>query len=184
MLRLLSDDDIRLSPTNPIAIKALRAERRKLFRALSGCLTRDYARLLAGISDGMVQSGVDRPDLARALAKNRCYFALAICSVEFRLAFMPPESAKSIFPVLVGAFDAFRGSGRQLLGRSFPGLIALANALQRCSCSSARLAASQFPTTDIQLNTQYFPDFRAVHLSPANGIQRPRFPPVSAEDPD
>ena len=34
----------------------------------------------------MLQSGVDRPDLARALAKNRVLFAIAMCKVEFHLA--------------------------------------------------------------------------------------------------
>ncbi|HWE49282.1 MAG TPA: hypothetical protein VG273_05815 [Bryobacteraceae bacterium] len=105
MLRLLSDEDIRFIAGDPIGFKALRAERRKLFRRYLSCLTKDYARLLAGIRMVMVQSGVDRPDLAKALAKNRALFALAICKVEFRLALHAAGIGAVDVSGLVGAFD-------------------------------------------------------------------------------
>lgn len=108
MIRLLSDEDIQFVAGNKLAIKALRVERRKLFRRYLACLTKDYARLLAGIRMVMVNSGVDRPDLARALAKNRAMFALAICNVEFRLALHAAGIGKVDISGLVGAFDTLR----------------------------------------------------------------------------
>jgi hypothetical protein len=86
MLRLLSDADLEFLPAGSPLRRTLRARRRELFRAYLRCLTRDYARLLAGVRYVMTQSRVDRPDLAHALLKNRVLFALAICKVEYRLA--------------------------------------------------------------------------------------------------
>ena len=86
MLRLLSDEDLAFLPAQSPLRAGLRARRRALFRGYLRCLTRDYGRLLAGVRYTMVQSGTDRPDLARALAKNRVLFAIAICKVEYRLA--------------------------------------------------------------------------------------------------
>jgi hypothetical protein len=86
MLRLLSDTDLDFLPPGSPLRRTLRARRRELFRAYLRCLTRDYARLLAGVRYVMTQSRVDRPDLAHALLKNRVLFALAICKVEYRLA--------------------------------------------------------------------------------------------------
>lgn len=86
MLRLLSQDDLAFVPADPKLQTAFRAKRRELFRGYLRCLARDYAVLLAGVRAVMLQSGVDRPDLAQALAKNRILFATAMCKVEFRLA--------------------------------------------------------------------------------------------------
>jgi hypothetical protein len=108
MLRLLSDEDIRFVAGNPLAIKLLRAERRKLFRGYLACLTKDYAKLLGGIRMVMVQSGVDRPDLAKALAKNRVLFALAVCRVEFRLALHAAGIGQVDISGVVGAFESLR----------------------------------------------------------------------------
>src|SRR5947209_10650087 len=74
MLRLLDDSDLRLLPRNSSLYKTVRAERRKLFRSYLACLTKDYGRLLAGLRMVMAKSSVDRPDLVRALAKNRTLF--------------------------------------------------------------------------------------------------------------
>jgi hypothetical protein len=86
MLRLLSDEDLSFVSASAHLRKTLRSRRRELFRGYLNCLTRDYARLLGGVREVMVQAGIDRPDLAKALAKNRVFFAMAICRVEYRLA--------------------------------------------------------------------------------------------------
>jgi hypothetical protein len=108
MLRLLSEDDLRLVAGNAASLKMLRAERRKIFRGYLACLTKDYASLLAVVRMVMVQSNMDRPDLARALAKNRALFALAVCKVEFRLALHWAGIGNVEVSALVGAFDALR----------------------------------------------------------------------------
>ena len=80
MLRLLNEEGVGSGP-----VRAFRARRRAIFRKYLRCLVQDYGQLLAGIRLAMVASGVDRPELARALAKNRFLFMLAICRIEFAL---------------------------------------------------------------------------------------------------
>jgi hypothetical protein len=109
MLRLLSNDDLEFVSADGKLRRALRARRRALFRGYLRCLTRDYAQLLAGVRRAMVQSGADRPDLARALAKNRVLFAVAMCKIEFSLALHAAGIGKVEISALVAALEALRG---------------------------------------------------------------------------
>lgn len=111
MLRLLSDNDLAFL-ADPKQRKSLKTRRRLLFREYLRCLARDYATLLAGVRDAMVRSGVDRPDLARALARNRMLFAIAICKVEFRLALHATGAGTVDISGLVDALEALRGQVR------------------------------------------------------------------------
>jgi hypothetical protein len=106
MLRLLSDEDLAFVSASAHLSRTVRARRRQLFRSYLNCLTRDYAYLLAGVRAVMVQSGIDRPELARALAKNRILFAMAICKVEFRLTMHAAGVGKVDVSALVGAMEA------------------------------------------------------------------------------
>jgi hypothetical protein len=108
MLRLLADGDLQLLSTNQALLKKVRAERRRLFRTYLGYLTKDYARLLGGLRLAMVQSGVDRPDLAKALARNRMLFTMVVCKVQYRLALHALGIGKVDVSGLVAAFDAMR----------------------------------------------------------------------------
>jgi hypothetical protein len=108
MLRLLSDEDLSFVSANNNLRKTLRTRRRELFRSYLRCLTRDYAHLLAGVRSAMVQSGMDRPDLARALAKNRTLFMITIYKVEFRLALHAVGMGKVDISGLVDALEALR----------------------------------------------------------------------------
>ena len=108
MLRLLSERDANLLIGNPALRRTVRSQRCKLFRRYLTCLTRDYGYLLQGIRVAMVQSGVDRPDLARALAKNRIHFAWAICRIEYRLALYTVGVGRVDVSGLVLAFDTLR----------------------------------------------------------------------------
>lgn len=118
MLRLLSDDDLAFVSGNRKLQAALRTQRRNLFRGYLRCLTRDYAHLLAGVRAVMAQSGMDRPDLAKALAKNRFLFTLAICKVEFRLAIHATGVGTVEISGLVDALEALRGQVRVLSSAS------------------------------------------------------------------
>jgi hypothetical protein len=109
MLRLLSDDDFAFLGSNSKLQADLRAKRRALFRSYLNCLTRDYAHLLASVRQAMVHSGVDRPDLARALARNRVLFAIAICKVEFRLMMHATGMGSVDISGLVEALETLRG---------------------------------------------------------------------------
>jgi hypothetical protein len=108
MLRLLSNDDLAFVSANSKLQKELRAKRRNLFRGYLACLTRDYAHLLACVRQAMIHSGVDRPDLARALARNRVLFAIAICKVEFRLAIHAAGIGNVDIAGLVEALETLR----------------------------------------------------------------------------
>jgi hypothetical protein len=109
MLRLLSDADLAFVSADSKLQRSLRARRRDLFRGYLRCLTKDYARLLAGVRQAMILSGADRPDLARALAKNRALFALAICKIEFRLALHATGVGSVDISGLVDAMETLRG---------------------------------------------------------------------------
>jgi hypothetical protein len=109
MLRLLSDEDFGFVARNSSLRRTLRSRRRELFRGYLRCLMRDYAHLLAGVRTVMVQSGVDRPDLAHALAKNRVLFVMAICKVEMRLTLHAVGVGKVEISGLVDALEALRG---------------------------------------------------------------------------
>jgi hypothetical protein len=107
MLRLLSDADLQFVPAH--LRSSVRADRRMIFRRYLKCLAKDYARLLAGIRMAMVRSGVDRPELARALAKNRLLFSLAVCRIEYRLTLHAAGLGYVDVSGLVEALDALRG---------------------------------------------------------------------------
>lgn len=109
MLRLLSNDDLEFVSANVNLQKALRTTRRAVFRGYLRCLTRDYAHLLAGVRQAMVQSGTDRPDLARALAKNRVLFAIAVCKIEVSLALHAAGIGSVRISGLVDALETLRG---------------------------------------------------------------------------
>jgi hypothetical protein len=110
MLRLLSDADLDFASASPVLRGKVRARRREMFRSYLRCLTRDYAGLLSGLRLIMVESGVDRPDLAKALAKNRLMFALVLCRIEIHLQLHVLGIGKVDVSGLVGALDALRGA--------------------------------------------------------------------------
>ncbi|MDQ6664981.1 MAG: hypothetical protein M3Z23_11375 [Acidobacteriota bacterium] len=90
MERLLEEADCRFLASHPavgrkVAAK-MRTHRREIFRGYLNCLSKDYARICASIRLIMLQSGIDRPDLAKALLRNRLIFTAALAGVEFRLA--------------------------------------------------------------------------------------------------
>ena len=114
MLRLLSDEDLAFVSGNAHLSRTLRTRRRQLFRGYLNCLTRDYAHLLAGVRAAMAASGADRPELARALARNRILFALAICRVEFRLALHAAGIGNVDVSALVSAMDALSAQVKAL----------------------------------------------------------------------
>jgi hypothetical protein len=58
----------------------------------------------------MMESGVDRPDLAKAIAKNQMLFAFALYRVEFHLHLHALGVGKVDVSGLVAALNALRGS--------------------------------------------------------------------------
>ena len=64
----------------------------------------------------MAGSGADRPDLARALAKNRMLFSLAVYRIEVRLALHSLGIGTVDISGLVGAFEGLRAQVSSTLG--------------------------------------------------------------------
>jgi len=88
MLRLLDESDsefVAAGFPGGAELRRFRAERRSLFRVYLRNLGSDHARIIGAIRDLLVQSQLDRPDLAKALYRCQCMFALAMISVEFKL---------------------------------------------------------------------------------------------------
>jgi hypothetical protein len=108
MLRLLSEEDLGFVAANKALHRTLMSGRRKLFRSYLRCLTRDYGYLLAGVRSAMAGSSEDRPELARALAKNRALFAFAVYKVEVRLAMHTLGVGTVDISGLVEAFEGLR----------------------------------------------------------------------------
>ncbi len=110
MLRLLSSDDLNFAARHPVLRAKIAARRRELFRGYVRCLTKDYGRLLARVRRLMVESGVDRPDLAKALAKNQFVFALALCRIELHLRLHALGLSNVDVSGLVEALDGLRAT--------------------------------------------------------------------------
>lgn len=111
MLRLLSEDDFQFVASSPALRKQLRARRRQIFRSYLRCLARDYSRLFSGVRWIMVNSNVDRPDLAILLSRQRRAFALALCRIEWKLALHAAgfEHVKFDVSGMVSALDNLTG---------------------------------------------------------------------------
>ena len=89
MERLLSEDDIRFLKSQPgyepNMEKALRSDRRKIFRAYLRSLGRDFNRLHLALRLVVLHSPEDRPDLATALIKQKLLFFAGLVAIHARL---------------------------------------------------------------------------------------------------
>ena len=90
MFRLLDESDcgfVAAGFPGSSNLRRFRAERRSLFRVYLRNLGADHARIVGAIRNLLVQSQMDRPDLAKALYRCQLMFAMAMVSVEFKLVF-------------------------------------------------------------------------------------------------
>ncbi|HUJ20902.1 MAG TPA: hypothetical protein VLX58_05230 [Bryobacteraceae bacterium] len=89
MERLLEETDYQYlaskSANNQKLEKQLRAKRVRIFSAYVSCLSRDFTRICNAIKKMMVDSRVDRPDLAGLLMKQHFIFTITVLSIEVRL---------------------------------------------------------------------------------------------------
>jgi hypothetical protein len=89
MQRLLSDTDLKYLAAQPgitaKTVNQLRRERRRIFKAYLRNLVRDFHRLHLAARMTLLYASEDRPDLAKALLRQRATFTWAVLMVEFRL---------------------------------------------------------------------------------------------------
>jgi hypothetical protein len=89
MLRLLSDDDNEFLLTNcgysGSMIRRVRAERRRIFRAYLQNAVRDFNRIHHAARIMLLDSPVDRPDLAAMLTRQRIAFEANVLLVQYHL---------------------------------------------------------------------------------------------------
>ncbi len=88
MYRLLDESDcgfVSAGFPGSTTLRRFRAERRSLFRVYLRNLGADHGRIVGAMRDLLVESQMDRPDLAKALYRCQLMFALAMISVEFKL---------------------------------------------------------------------------------------------------
>jgi hypothetical protein len=118
MERLLSEEDYQFLAAqkgyDPRIVRRLRCERRKIFREYLHCLRRDFGRLEAAARVLMVNSSVDRPDLAKALLRQRLFFTYGVLAAECRLMLHGLGLGTVDTGRLVGSLDAMRAQLGQL----------------------------------------------------------------------
>lgn len=89
MERLLEETDYRYVSVQPgdnkILQKRLRHQRVRIFGSYVNCLSQDFTRICNAIKKVMVDSQVDRPDLAGLLMKQHFIFTFTVLTIEFRL---------------------------------------------------------------------------------------------------
>ena len=119
MFRLLDESDFEFIHSGVLGrsqLRHFRAERRSFFRVYLRDLRGDHARILGAMRNFLVESNLDRPDLAKALYRCQFMFALAMVSIEFNLL----RQAMGIGTVDVRSlFSAVQGLQLQLSDMKF-----------------------------------------------------------------
>ncbi len=88
MVRLLDESDFGLvarAPGHSRLLLRFRSERRSLFRTYLRDLRSDQAAILHSIRNLLVESRIDRPELAIALYRCQVMFTMALVSIECKL---------------------------------------------------------------------------------------------------
>ena len=116
--RLLDGKDLEYLSSRPgcgrMLANRFRQERTNIFRGYTRCMRKDFGRVLSAIKVLMVHSQVDRPDLARLIAKQRCVFAFAMLTVECRLVMFRYGIGSVDLQALLAPLDAIRLEVRTL----------------------------------------------------------------------
>jgi hypothetical protein len=118
MERLLEDADYQYlaskTGNNRTLEKQLREKRLGIFHSYITCLSQDFTRICRAIKKIMVDSQVDRPDLAGLLMKQHFIFTLTVLSIEVRLVLYNVGIGTPDGRDLVDSLDAMCGQLRTL----------------------------------------------------------------------
>ena len=115
MIRLLQEEEFAFACGNRQLVRRMQRQRRQIFRSYLRCLAKDYGHLLTGIRLIMVQSPVDRPELAITLLRSQTSFTLSLCRIELRLWLFVPGLRNVDVSGLLGAVEALRATQAALL---------------------------------------------------------------------
>jgi hypothetical protein len=112
MLRLLNGDDLESLRSQPDFTPAmevqLRVERCRVFRDYLRCLTMDFNRVGTALKIVMLQSGLDRPELASTILHQQILFSFGLAAVHCRLFLYRWGICGVDVTSLVKVFDAMR----------------------------------------------------------------------------
>ena len=118
MERLLLKDDYAFLAAqpgyDPSILRRLRAERRKIFRHYFRCLKKDFHRLENTVRLYMVHASDDRPELAKALFRQRLVFSFAVMVIECHLLLHGFGLGTVDIRGVVGSLEAMRAQLGQL----------------------------------------------------------------------
>ncbi len=112
MMRLLDDGDLEFlraeAGASSRSLARLRAQRSRIFLEYLGYLRGDFRRVCTAIKFLMLQSSVDRPDLAALLIRSQATFALVSALMGMRVLLFRWGICGADASVLVRTFDAMR----------------------------------------------------------------------------
>ena len=112
MLRLLNGADLELLRSQPGFKPAmetqLRVQHGKVFRDYLRCLTMDFNRVGTALKIVMLQSGLDRPELASTILHQQMLFSWGLIAVHFRLFLYEQGICSVDVTGLVKVFDGMR----------------------------------------------------------------------------
>jgi hypothetical protein len=118
MMRLLDERDLEFLRSQPGFTRRmeakLRAQRCQIFRGYLRGLEADFRRVCTAVKVLMLQSQLDRPDLASVLVRNQAAFALGLATVNVRLILYRWGLGGVDVSVLVKTFDTMRLELRSL----------------------------------------------------------------------
>lgn len=106
MLRLLDESDWGLVDSRER--RRFQAERRSIFRGYLRELRADHGRIIEAMRNLLVESQIDRPDLAVAMLRCQFMFGLAMLSIEFKLLVHASGLGSVDVKSLVGAVDGLQ----------------------------------------------------------------------------
>lgn len=99
---------------HPKIYRKLQSERRRVFRHYLRCVQRDFGRLSTAAKTLLLAAPQDRPDLARAILKQRLLFGYAMWTVRFRLQLQTLGLGSVDVRRLVATMEGMRDQLRQL----------------------------------------------------------------------
>jgi phosphatidylserine/phosphatidylglycerophosphate/cardiolipin synthase-like enzyme len=122
MLRLLDGEDLEILRSqpdfSPERVREFRRDRCRIFREYLNRLNADFACVCMALKIVMLQSEMDRPELAENLFRHQVRFALGMVQVKARLLLFDLGIGTIQVEPLLSVFDNMRLQLRQMVPES------------------------------------------------------------------